>query len=261
MEPEQNAVRKQGQVCYQAIPDHRVDPTRVPPPVGRCEARASGGSVGPQLPYGRCVLLPRRVPRGIPGFTVARVQAAERELSPDFLDRDDETNELLLVGELASQVAGVLAPGDKRCKNILGQLEGTHSAHLRKRWADLHRAIAPEIAAIICPPVAPSEGASQVASEGAYQAPSKPVAVAVSVAGPDTGTGTGAETKTAPSASAGATEYRSKRTILRLPLAIQGPPAGAAVPAPAANESASEEAMTEWRSVLQPPPHALRGAP
>jgi hypothetical protein len=153
------------------------------------------------------------------GLSVERVAAAERELTPDFLERDPDTDELFVADGLEHQVGDRLKPGDKRIPHILGLLVATHSDVLRARWAQVHPGIAPQ--SIIHP--SPTEGAS----EGAPQAPSKPVAVAVAVAG------AGAAEGAAPGACAVAGKD--------LDAAIQPPEeAGAGLVAPPASPAGGE---------------------
>jgi hypothetical protein len=98
------------------------------------------------------------------GLSPERVAAAERELSPEFLERDADTDELFVADALEYQVGETFKPGDKRVPHILGLLMATHSDLLRARWMALH----PEFPLVSTIPVSPSDGATK--------APSKPEA-------------------------------------------------------------------------------------
>jgi hypothetical protein len=194
------------------------------------------------------------------GLPLDRVLVAEGELTPAFLERDPETDEVLVVGAVEAQVGETLKDGDRRLPHIAGLLRGTHSPRLLRRWAELHRQIAPKLAAAIVPLEGASDAPSEGASEGAPHAPSKPVAVAVAVSGAVAGAGAGAAAGTAPSACAvagtGETHAQPSDPTAHPPIAAPPALARAAQVAAAAVQPLSEDVLTGWRNLLKPPTHA-----
>ena len=258
MESDQSESAKQGKVTYRRCPvaEWTRPAFRHLSPEAKLVLLAA--RTCPASNMAGLVFCPTSLLAAFTGLPLERVAAAEAELSPGFLERDAETDELLVVGALAHQVAEVVEPSDKRTANIRGLLAGTHSVRLRQRWADLNRAIAPHIAASISPPDIPTEevpqrapqAPSEGASDGAPQAPSKPVAVAVAVTGTEASAGAGAAEGTAPSACAGSetgTGEAETHSDPDPPTAAQRPPAGAAVAAAAADDLPSEATLTGWR--------------
>jgi hypothetical protein len=113
---------------------------------------------------------PRGFLASFTGLSEAEVAAAEAALSPALLERDPETDELLVVGAVVDEVGASLKGGDNRCRGILGLLSGIHSTQLVARWWELHGAVLP-------------------AEDRSFEAPSKPLRSpfeARAVAGTDT---------------------------------------------------------------------------